>query len=178
MRKHLMSAGAAATALLLCAPASAAQFLFDGGIPPVDFTISGTFTTADTANADGGFDILSTSGIFDSEGVTGTLTGPISYWGADNVLYPFGGAPFFSAQGTGLLTSLDGMLNLRYTGSAYQVIDAQGVPFDFTYFNLSPVVSSAVPEPHVWALLLLGFGALGSTMRRRRPVRVAYASAA
>lgn len=32
-----------------------------------------------------------------------------------------------------------------------------------------------VPEPATWALMLLGFGAIGAAMRRRQPVRVTYA---
>lgn len=31
-----------------------------------------------------------------------------------------------------------------------------------------------VPEPGVWAMLLVGFGALGATLRRRSKVRIAY----
>jgi hypothetical protein len=30
------------------------------------------------------------------------------------------------------------------------------------------VVNSAVPEPATWAMMLLGFGAIGFSMRRRR----------
>jgi hypothetical protein len=31
--------------------------------------------------------------------------------------------------------------------------------------------NTAVPEPRTWALLLVGFGLVGSTLRRRREAR-------
>ncbi|MBS0362944.1 MAG: PEPxxWA-CTERM sorting domain-containing protein [Proteobacteria bacterium] len=34
--------------------------------------------------------------------------------------------------------------------------------------NISEAVVAAVPEPATWALMLLGFGGLGATLRRRR----------
>lgn len=37
------------------------------------------------------------------------------------------------------------------------------------------VPSGAVPEPATWALMVLGFGAVGAAMRKRRQVRVTYA---
>ena len=40
-------------------------------------------------------------------------------------------------------------------------------------FTLQSRAFAAVPEPGVWALLLLGFGAIGAALRRRRPQRVA-----
>ncbi|PZQ55191.1 MAG: hypothetical protein DI570_22350 [Phenylobacterium zucineum] len=45
--------------------------------------------------------------------------------------------------------------------------------FELVLFTLDPVVNppgnpGAVPEPSTWAMLILGFGAVGSTVRRRR----------
>ena len=37
------------------------------------------------------------------------------------------------------------------------------------------VLAGGVPEPSTWALLILGFGAVGGAMRRKATVRVAYA---
>lgn len=42
-----------------------------------------------------------------------------------------------------------------------------GAAANFAVFTRSPI-SSAVPEPGTWAMMLLGFGAIGATMRRRR----------
>jgi hypothetical protein len=51
---------------------------------------------------------------------------------------------------------------------------AQGAPFgDFVGLNLRVDLtpSAAVPEPATWALMLFGFGLVGSAMRRRVKVR-------
>lgn len=53
-------------------------------------------------------------------------------------------------------------------GSATQV----GL-IDRSLFGIA--ISSAIPEPSSWALMLTGFGAVGIAMRRRRRVRVAFA---
>jgi len=43
--------------------------------------------------------------------------------------------------------------------------------------SIKPAQASAVPEPAAWALMLVGFGAVGSAMRRRQShaVKVSYA---
>ena len=38
----------------------------------------------------------------------------------------------------------------------------------------SPPVSGAVPEPGTWAMMLIGFGAIGGALRARRRVAVSY----
>lgn len=46
-------------------------------------------------------------------------------------------------------------------------LDYNDLQFSFTNVN------AAIPEPAVWAMLIAGFGMVGSVMRRRRPTAVA-----
>lgn len=41
--------------------------------------------------------------------------------------------------------------------------------------DFSPTIAASVPEPASWALLILGFGAIGAGLRRRPWVRTAFA---
>ncbi|UUR07740.1 PEPxxWA-CTERM sorting domain-containing protein [Sphingomonas glaciei] len=45
-------------------------------------------------------------------------------------------------------------------------------------FTTSRDVAAAVPEPGTWAMMLLGFGAIGASMRRRRQMGAAIAQLA
>lgn len=49
---------------------------------------------------------------------------------------------------------------------------SSNVGFDALTFGLA---AAAVPEPAAWTLLVLGFGGVGASLRRRRPARVALA---
>jgi|UniRef100_UPI0035CA515C hypothetical protein len=65
---------------------------------------------------------------------------------------------FFYATATGATTTLNFGLNNN------------------SYFNLDNITVTAVPEAGTWAMLLIGFGAAGVTMRsRRRAAKVTYA---
>lgn len=59
--------------------------------------------------------------------------------------------------------------NIRYDGfdptAAIFLFSAQGTTA--TSFSATTISSSAVPEPATWAMMMLGFGALGTAMRRR-----------
>lgn len=61
------------------------------------------------------------------------------------------------AAGTGDIALTDFVT--RYTG----IVAANGV-------SGIGHTTGAVPEPATWAMMLLGFGAIGATMRRRKPV--------
>lgn len=52
--------------------------------------------------------------------------------------------------------------------------ESAGTTFTVT-FDQTVGLAGAVPEPSAWALLILGFGAVGAGMRQRKAARVAYA---
>lgn len=67
---------------------------------------------------------------------------------------------YFDAGKTGI-----GTLNLNWQASSNLTLFSTGVP-------------GGVPEPTTWALMILGFGGIGSAMRRSKTkVRVSYAAA-
>ena len=44
-------------------------------------------------------------------------------------------------------------------------------------FRLGTANNGAVPEPSTWAMMLMGFGAIGVALRRRRSTNLALAAA-
>lgn len=57
------------------------------------------------------------------------------------------------------------------------LVAAGGVDRNFDGFKLAQITAAAVPEPATWALMILGFGAIGFAMRSRRATvsKVSYA---
>ena len=69
--------------------------------------------------------------------------------------------PIYSNRHTARLTpGVDGF-TVEYSNKASELIRASISP-------LPHPLTSGAPEPDVWAMLVLGFGALGATLRRRR----------
>lgn len=101
---------------------------------------------------------------FDYAGFGGGRTAPFQVLDLDgNVLANWTG----SAPSTGHKTAsvnteyLDGVV-LRWGPDSYNVA------VDNIRFDLLAPVTTDVPEPSAWALMLLGFGGMGATLRRRR----------
>ena len=82
--------------------------------------------------------------------------------GVEAVLTPLDGNAVFEFAAVAGVPVANGVLNtLRVEGLSYGE-GSYGGNVSFTPMD------SAVPEPGTWAMLLLGFGALGAAMRRRR----------
>jgi hypothetical protein len=76
------------------------------------------------------------------------------------------GAPSFGDSFYFSSASGDAMSNLyRSGGTGALTTGTNGLVTQFSQVN------SAVPEPATWAMMLIGFGAVGSAMRRRRAAR-------
>ena len=108
-----------------------------------------------------------TDGVLFTPGVEDDLPGTATYTGSLDLL----------AEGLDFSVGADGILRLEF----YESFDDSSVSPDgiwnsgtltFTY----DTVGGAIPEPATWAMLILGMGAIGATMRRRQQaVRVTYA---
>lgn len=77
-----------------------------------------------------------------------------------------------SLSGTNLAVSSGDVLSFRFSKSAGQEFGSLagiGAVVDFT-----PTATAAVPEPATWGMMILGFGAIGASTRRRRTARVSF----
>jgi hypothetical protein len=158
-------------------PAAAATFVLHytataGTILPTtaDFRI----VTSDDLNAIGGYDILSASGSVNGVAIDGLAPIDPPGFRTDNVF--FIGGPVFNDLGLGW-TSGAATGNLWWKGGTY--ILGQYDPTISSgpqFFNRTSgdLTVAAVPEPASWALLIIGFGALGSAQRRRRAAAGAH----
>lgn len=147
------------------------DFVFaDGGVTraTVSFTLNGY---ASLDGADNGYTDVFTLSLNGTDILSGSWN---MGGGGNNIVYfaPVGSSIAVStagswAGGTGLfdvplaLISGNNTLTLRYSGN-YQGLGDEG-------WGVSGLtVSGAVPEPASWAMLIVGFGAIGAAARRRR----------
>ena len=86
-------------------------------------------------------------------------------------------APGFSGTFTVLETALTAQSNIQWfayaAGGTYNGNDHFNPPYNPGFEGIVGQAATAVPEPGVWALMILGMGAVGATMRRSRKQAVA-----
>lgn len=166
MRKT--SAALAAILATVAMPASAATYIFN--FTGSGQSGSGTVTTSDTTFDSRGFQAQTVTGItgtYNGSAITGLMPG---LFGANN-LYYVTGPSFVDGSGLAFRTAAGNQVNLFYQDSApsYRVNTLN--PFASTFVTASSsAVAAGVPEPATWAMLMLGFGALGFALRRRTKV--------
>lgn len=128
----------------------------DGAIQQIDFNIIGGTSDLITFNL---VPLGPQSSTLDATTVTVTFIGAITGATSTQIfnLNPSGNN-FFGIQATGgdLLTGLS-FGGFQPAGSGIQALNQ-------VRLNLTP----AVPEPATWAMMLLGFGAVGASLRRSR----------
>jgi hypothetical protein len=173
MKKLLLAAAASVAAISAPSAANAAQFL----------TITGP------------------SGTFGDDAVTcGGAAGPCSFTRTFEFLTPAGfnltSVDISSIATTNTLTDIDfssvtlngvafnigstgtqefrNLLNQALVAGGNNIISVMGTTGGEASFsgNLSFAATSAVPEPTTWAMMLLGFGAVGYSMRKRPGARL------
>jgi hypothetical protein len=176
-----MSSRVSKIAWFAAATVAFAPLAAEAHVYSLDFTgspndVIAQITTSDTQSVPGGYDILKITGT-----VTGTNGGSISglisnpnqpnvsffsapggAWSYDNVFFTPGTPHLDNA---GVLFEAAGFVYNLYTTSPTSYFLSSNNPLGhYTDFNpgpSGPVVITSVPEPSVWAMLLLGFGGLG-----------------
>lgn len=98
--------------------------------------------------------------------------------GDNNVLASFTGSDIFNpANGDQTDPNLNPLVRFDVSGGDVSSLTRLRLSSTSNAFETDNFTINAVPEPATWALMLLGFGAIGYGMRRRRPntVRVRFA---
>ena len=166
--KRLVAITAAIVALAAAAPAWAAKtFVLNGVQLQGGGTLTGSFTTNDAMSSLLGIDITASAGSFGS-GVFSQFTYNNASL-ADWVSLPSQGFRI-STAGYAQQLRLDFFpltasgANILNTSYEYQ---STGGPRAAIGGKVVQSVQSAVPEPATWAMMITGFGLVGSAMRRR-----------
>lgn len=164
MTFKMLAVASAATALVALAPAAQATTTFGftlGG------DLSGSGSLLADANGDGSFTVTDASGTIDGNAITGVYA-PGAFLSNDNRLAPSSN-PAVTFAGISFMTG-NGGYNLYGNANGYGVgalpESLYAVTFDLT---------SAVPEPATWAMMLIGFGMVAGAARGRRRVVAAFA---
>ena len=92
------------------------------------------------------------------------------YDAADNLLGSFSGADIIAAGfGDQVAFGSNPVVSFSFTGAdGYNLAYAQLTSTSNAFETDNWAIVGGVPEPSTWALLILGFGAIGFSMRRRR----------
>jgi len=160
----LLTVLAAATALTVAAPAQAADFLFS--FNSSFGNASGMFTTAGAASATPTL-VTSMTGTLGGNAITLLAPGAYPSIAVNDNLFSTT-APYFTFSG---LSFAAGGFNYNlYSQGSVQLCGrtaACGNATSFSNFTITDV-TSPVPEPATWAMMLLGFGLVGYVLRTRR----------
>ncbi len=165
---------AATAALVAAVPADAAQYLFSftTATPLFGPTAagSGTFTTSNTAMTVAGqtaFQILSISGTVNGLAIVAP-TGNYGNYFTTGPSFLDGTGTTFTVTGGGRVDFFNQSSNGLYRVNTFS-------PGSSNFVNASSSLVAAVPEPASWAMLLLGFAAIGFAMRRRPAAALRHA---
>ena len=169
MKKLILGTLAGVAAFAMAAPANAAQSIVISG-PSGTFgndTVSGAFVDTFGAITAAGFNIASLS-------ITSTQVSPET--ALDFVSVMFNGQEFNTVS-TGVFENRNlGPVPLL----ASNTLRVEGVAGSNASYSGTIVFAAApaVPEPGTWAMMLVGFGAVGYGMRRTRKANVIRMQAA
>lgn len=172
--KKFSIAALATLSVAFATPASAAQFNFTFATSTQLFggpvTGNGVFTTSDTAMTIGGrtaFAITSISGFVN--GIA--IAAPTGNYGN----YFTTGGTFLDGSGTTFNNANGGRIDFFFQDSVQQYRVNTFSPGSSSFVTATSAAVAAVPEAATWAMMLAGFGIIGTSLRRRRRTSVAFA---
>jgi hypothetical protein len=170
MKKSYLAALVAGSTLALCVAMPASATVMNWSLTGTDLSASGQFTVSSVANGDGSHTVTGVTGTQTVGLITSAITGLSSYAAADQELFTL--LPYVDLAGISFSTMGLGDFNIFSNGGNFELsstIDSVGYPG-----NGSPVtfevtdVAPGVPEPATWAMMLMGFGLIGATLRDGR----------
>lgn len=189
------AAGLSAAIMLTTGHAQAATWLLDytatNGASPTQASV--TVEIADALNAVGGHDVTGISGQVDGDAITGLIANPGQPWASysadgwfiyDNVVWP-GGAPVLSNPGlffsgasgdeynffsdnASTYEMYEARAGVGYVAHSVGIITATERPLAHDFGAPGPGEVVGVTEPAAWAMMIIGFGGIGTVLRRRR----------
>lgn len=180
MRNRMLAAAAAIGSMALACPANAADFIINfttnqplfGGVQTGSATVTTSNVLTTSSQGRMGYMITAITGILNGSAING-LSG---FQGSDNYYYTSGS--FVDGSGLGFTTAGGTSASLYFASAAQRYQLTTTSPFSSGYVTAtSAAATPAVPEPAVWAMMLIGFGGVGFALRRRkdRVVGVSFA---
>ena len=146
-----------------------ADTVYDWTLSGSSFSGSGTITlssTEETTNNGGGYDATAMTGELTGEGNNSVgVTGPTSYFGSDNVVYP-SATTVVDGFGLGVLLANSDMIAIDPGGPYNVQYSVNNTTYTGETFTLTLV--TATPLPAALPLFASGLGALGLFGWRRK----------
>jgi hypothetical protein len=157
-------------ALFSAAPAAAQESLYSisDGLFSDGTTFGGTFEYDPLTKQFGEYSVTTFEGVLTGLNYTNANSGAYSGGGAgpnNFIFFLDSGTRYFNFSFVNPLST--GTQNLN-TASSYECDNCAPYRFVTAGSVSSAAVVSAVPEPGTWGMMLIGFGAVGVGMRRRR----------
>jgi hypothetical protein len=176
IKSFLTGAVAVASLALSAASAQATTDVFNFADNVDGIFAIGTFTIDDTANASGTFDITNVTGtVIDAQPATPVVDQIVGLVGNPSSPSPTDNFGFIYDNVTPL--NVNGVLFSGQSGALYNLWSNGGTNGELYTYGLNGVPNfdahgtlsvGGVPEPATWAMMLIGFGGLGASLRGAR----------